>query len=73
MDWPELLDHPFWTQVLKVEEYVEEKEENEKGHEEEKNSCEGVGPASSRYGDILLFLYSSCNNLQMFWFSPFTA
>lgn len=73
MDWPELLDHPFWTQVLKVEEYVEEKEENEEGHVEEKNSCEGVGPASTKYVDILLFLYSSWNNLQMFWFSPFTA
>lgn len=52
LDWPELLDHPFWTQVLKEEEGVEEGEEEEA----EKNGCEMVGSASSRCVDILLFL-----------------
>ncbi|XP_008297423.1 serine/threonine-protein kinase ULK4 [Stegastes partitus] len=33
MDWPELLDHTFWTQVLKEEEDDEE-EEDEEGEEE---------------------------------------
>lgn len=61
MDWPELLDHPIWTQVLKEEEDVKEEEEDEEGHQEEKNSCEEVGSASSRCVDILLFLYSSCS------------
>ncbi|XP_031134165.1 serine/threonine-protein kinase ULK4 isoform X2 [Sander lucioperca] len=47
MDWPELLDHPFWTQVL-MEEEGEEEEEDEKRDLEEKISCEGVGSASLR-------------------------
>lgn len=56
MDWPELLDHPLWTQVLKEEEDVQEgdeEEEDEEGDQEEKNGCEGVGSASSRCVDIL--------------------
>lgn len=73
MDSPELLDHPFWTQVLKEEEDVKEEAEDEEGHQEEKNSCEGVGSASSRCVDILLFLYSSCSILQAFCSSPFIA
>ncbi|KAF1387604.1 hypothetical protein PFLUV_G00081580 [Perca fluviatilis] len=43
MDWPELLDHPFWKQVL-----MEEEEEDEERDLEEKMSCEGVGSASLR-------------------------
>ncbi|XP_070768283.1 serine/threonine-protein kinase ULK4 [Enoplosus armatus] len=52
MDWPELLDHPFWTQVLKEEADVEEGEEeteNEEGDQEIKNGCEGVGSANLRH------------------------
>lgn len=60
MDWPELLDHPFWTQVLKEEEDAEEgDEEDEEGHQEEINGSERIGSANLRYVDILLFLYSS--------------
>ncbi|XP_034730482.1 serine/threonine-protein kinase ULK4 isoform X3 [Etheostoma cragini] len=47
MDWPELLDHPFWTQVL-MEEEGEEEEEDEERDLEEKRSCEGVGSKSLR-------------------------
>ncbi|KAI3360784.1 hypothetical protein L3Q82_013026, partial [Scortum barcoo] len=49
LDWPELLDHPFWAQLLKEEEGVEDGEEEE----EEKNGCERVGSASSRHTRIL--------------------
>ncbi|XP_044062546.1 serine/threonine-protein kinase ULK4 isoform X2 [Siniperca chuatsi] len=51
MDWPELLDHPFWTQVLKEEERKEE-EEGEQGDQEETNGCEGVGSSSLRHTRI---------------------
>ncbi|XP_032374061.1 serine/threonine-protein kinase ULK4 isoform X2 [Etheostoma spectabile] len=45
MGWPELLDHPFWTQVLME---GEEEEEYEERNLEEKRSCEGVGSKSLR-------------------------
>lgn len=74
MGWKELLDHQFWTQVLKEEEYGEEEEKIKEGHEEEKNSCDGVDPAESRYVDILFhFFYSGHSILQTFWSSFFTA
>lgn len=60
MDWPELLDHPFWTQVLKEDENLEEEEDendNEEVGTEEKNGREGVVSASSRYVDIISFAY----------------
>lgn len=57
MGWKELLDHPFWTQVLKEEAYGEEEEKINEGHEEEKNSCDGVDPAESRYVDILFHFF----------------
>ncbi|XP_040900709.1 serine/threonine-protein kinase ULK4 [Toxotes jaculatrix] len=53
MNWPELLDHPFWTQVLREEDDVVEGEvEDEEGDEEENNCCEEVGPASVRHTRI---------------------
>lgn len=55
MGWPELLDHPFWTQVVKEEENMEEgdeEEEDEEGDQEENNGCEGVVSASLRCVDI---------------------
>ncbi len=52
LDWPQLLDHPFWTQVLKEEEGVEEGEEELEGN----NGYRRVGSANSRCVDILLFL-----------------
>ncbi|XP_075937519.1 serine/threonine-protein kinase ULK4 [Anarhichas minor] len=51
MDWPELLGHPFWTQVLMEEEGGEE-EEDEVGDQEEISSCEGVVKASLRHTRI---------------------
>ncbi|XP_069549236.1 serine/threonine-protein kinase ULK4 [Brachyistius frenatus] len=44
MDWPELLNHPFWTQVLKEEQYLEEgEEEDEKNDEGGRNGNNKVG------------------------------
>lgn len=53
MDWPELLDHPFWAQVLKEEEDAEEgDEEDEEGHQEEINGSERFGSATLRHKTI---------------------
>ncbi|XP_054869601.1 serine/threonine-protein kinase ULK4 isoform X2 [Amphiprion ocellaris] len=38
MDWPELLDHPFWTEIRKEEEDAEETEEEDEESEEERKS-----------------------------------
>nr|XP_043890696.1 serine/threonine-protein kinase ULK4 isoform X5 [Solea senegalensis] len=46
IDWPELLDHPFWASVVKEEIDVAE---DDGGHLMEDNSCERVGPASWRH------------------------
>ncbi|KAM7382570.1 hypothetical protein PAMP_002296 [Pampus punctatissimus] len=55
MDWPELLDHPFWTQAQKedgnLEEGDNEKDNGEEGTEE-MNGREGVVSASSRHTKI---------------------
>lgn len=57
MDWPGLLDHPFWTHVLKAGEDEEEGEEEDvEGDQEINNCCEGVVPASLRFVNLLLFL-----------------
>ncbi|XP_056235896.1 serine/threonine-protein kinase ULK4 isoform X1 [Seriola aureovittata] len=49
MDWPELLDHPFWTLILMEEEDVEEGEEKDEEGDPEKINCgEGVGPVILR-------------------------
>ncbi|KAK2910518.1 serine/threonine-protein kinase ULK4 [Channa argus] len=48
MDWPELLDHPFWTQVLN-DDVDEGEEEEEEGNQEENVCYEGVAPASLKY------------------------
>ncbi|XP_027143141.1 serine/threonine-protein kinase ULK4 isoform X1 [Larimichthys crocea] len=45
MDWPELLHHPFWKQVLNED--MEEEEQGKEGHQQGKNECEGVGSTSS--------------------------
>ncbi|XP_050931732.1 serine/threonine-protein kinase ULK4 isoform X1 [Lates calcarifer] len=53
MNWPELLDHPFWTQVLMEEKDVEESEDDgEDGDWEENNCSEEVDPASLRQARI---------------------
>ncbi|KAM7420340.1 hypothetical protein PAMA_014859 [Pampus argenteus] len=55
MDWPELLDHPFWTQGQKEDRNLEEGDnEKDYGDEgtEEKNGKEGVVLASSRHTRI---------------------
>ncbi|KAK9513459.1 hypothetical protein VZT92_026990 [Zoarces viviparus] len=49
MDWPELLGHPFWTQVLMEEEGGGEEEEDAGGDQEEMSSCEGVVKARLRH------------------------
>lgn len=53
MDWPELLDHPFWAQVLLEEEgrEGEEEDEEEELDQEETISCEGVVSTSVRWVD----------------------
>ncbi|XP_054478447.1 serine/threonine-protein kinase ULK4 isoform X2 [Anoplopoma fimbria] len=51
MDWPELLGHPFWTQVLMEEEEGEEEEDDE-ADQEEISSCEGVFKNSLRHTRI---------------------
>ncbi|KAF7654012.1 hypothetical protein LDENG_00075810 [Lucifuga dentata] len=43
MDWPELLNHPFWTEVIKEEEELEEEEEEEEDEDNEENGDEGNG------------------------------
>ncbi|XP_059196171.1 serine/threonine-protein kinase ULK4 [Centropristis striata] len=48
MNWPELLDHPFWAQVLMEEVGVEEEEE-EDGDQEEETSCEAADSDSLRH------------------------
>ncbi|XP_062278414.1 serine/threonine-protein kinase ULK4 [Scomber scombrus] len=55
MDWPELLDHPFWTQALKEDKNLEEEDENndEEVRTEEKNDREGVVSASARQTGIM--------------------
>ncbi|XP_056142901.1 serine/threonine-protein kinase ULK4 [Lampris incognitus] len=47
MDWPELLVHPFWRQVLKEEEEEEEEEKQEEENEGE-NDSEGEDSSSSK-------------------------
>nr|XP_029133362.1 serine/threonine-protein kinase ULK4 [Labrus bergylta] len=50
MVWPELLEHPFWTELLMEEEqYVEDEEDvDEEGDQEENNGFEGGGSVSLR-------------------------
>lgn len=49
MGWPELLDHPFWRDAIRKEEYAEEEEESaEEENQEEEKSCEGVCSRSVR-------------------------
>lgn len=42
MDWPELLEHPLWTQVLKEEDNVAGEEEDKKWHREQLTSLRCV-------------------------------
>lgn len=59
MDWGELLDHPFWTQIVNEEDDVEKGgDKNEEGDQEENNYLEGDSPASSRCVALSLFLLS---------------
>ncbi|XP_026229150.1 serine/threonine-protein kinase ULK4 isoform X2 [Anabas testudineus] len=54
MDWPELLRHSFWTQIVNEENDVKEGERGEEdgaGDQEENNHL-GVSPASMRYTKI---------------------
>ncbi|KAM6995354.1 serine/threonine-protein kinase ULK4 [Tautogolabrus adspersus] len=52
MDWPELVEHPFWTELLMEEEQYVEEEDGEdvddEGDQEEKNVFEGGGSVSLR-------------------------
>ena len=59
MDWPELLDHPFWTQALKEDKNLEEEDENndEEVRTEETNGREEVVSVSSRCVDIISHAY----------------
>ncbi|XP_075322704.1 serine/threonine-protein kinase ULK4 isoform X2 [Odontesthes bonariensis] len=50
MKWPELLDHPFWTQLIKEQRDVEAvEEEDEDGDKEENYVCEGVCSVNLRH------------------------
>ncbi|XP_029360263.1 serine/threonine-protein kinase ULK4 isoform X2 [Echeneis naucrates] len=50
MNWPELLNHPFWLPVLTEEDYIKEGENEDKEGDKEKILCsEAVVTASSRY------------------------
>ncbi|XP_026149297.1 serine/threonine-protein kinase ULK4 isoform X2 [Mastacembelus armatus] len=49
MDWPKLLEHPFWSQVLIEEDFLQQGEDNVEGDQEEKNCCEGLGPSTLRH------------------------
>ncbi|KAM6909704.1 serine/threonine-protein kinase ULK4 [Xenentodon cancila] len=46
IDWPELLDHPFWAQVIKKEDNA--KDDDEKSKKAEKYVCEGAGMVNLR-------------------------
>lgn len=48
MKWPELLSHPFWTQVRAEEEDLEVHEDSEDEYTEGKNTQEAFGSACSR-------------------------
>lgn len=51
MDWPELLDHPFFTKIVNEKEYVKQGGDKDKeGDQEEKST-----PASLRCVALLLF------------------
>ncbi|KAM3614773.1 uncharacterized protein V6R79_018903 [Siganus canaliculatus] len=52
MDWPELLDHPFWTELLQEEEDMEDDFEDEEGHQEEKSDSDVSGSAVLRHTKI---------------------
>lgn len=47
-----MLDHPFWTEVIREEESAKEEEREEEVYQEEVNSCEGFGSVSSRCVDL---------------------
>ncbi|XP_034553782.1 serine/threonine-protein kinase ULK4 [Notolabrus celidotus] len=47
MHWVELLDHPFWTEVL-----MEEEEDDEEEEQKQRNGFKGVGSDSSRHTRI---------------------
>lgn len=58
MDWPELLRHSFWTQIVNEENDVKEGERGEEdgaGDQEENNHL-GVSPASMRSFFIIFSL-----------------
>lgn len=49
MCWPELLSHPFWTEVIREEEQTKEEDEGtEEENREEGSSGEGVRSMSLR-------------------------
>ncbi|XP_025767581.1 serine/threonine-protein kinase ULK4 isoform X4 [Oreochromis niloticus] len=48
MNWPQLLAHPFWTQIIKEEEDAEEGEEKNEENEEEESVCKEVVSCSLR-------------------------
>ncbi|CAJ1062065.1 serine/threonine-protein kinase ULK4 [Xyrichtys novacula] len=51
MDWPELVNHPFWSEVLTEEGDVEE-EDDEEVDQEDRNGFGAVGSDSSRHSRI---------------------
>ncbi|XP_039868680.1 serine/threonine-protein kinase ULK4 isoform X1 [Simochromis diagramma] len=48
MNWPQLLAHPFWKQIIKEEEDAEEGEEKNEENEEAENVCKEVVSCSFR-------------------------
>lgn len=56
LNWPELIDHPFWTQVKKEEDDAKEGDENNKRSDKgERNGCEGDDSVSLRCVDAFCF------------------
>ena len=57
MKWPELLDHPFWIQLIKEQGDAEDvEEEDEDGDKEENDVCGGVCSVNLRCVNVLFFL-----------------
>lgn len=71
MDWPELLDHPFWTQSVKEDKNLEEGDDeknDEEGGTEGKNDREGAVSAGSRCVDItFLYTFLKCFVLHQYY------
>lgn len=67
INWPELLDHPFWTQVIKEEDEANIFEENKHSEKGERNRCDEDGLVNLRCGDAIFLCIKDSPQLQIFF------